>query len=241
MDIVKATLWIYQRSLKRACALAASNWILILAPLVYSVIFSVAIFFLLPLGFLGRLLLLLVGDACMSSGLHLIENILKTGKLDFHDFIRGFTVYLWEIVRISFILWIPMMVAGRVLASLPNGPLFFMFIQIAVYIFFNALPELIYQGRASGLELLGASYNFIVENWVEWFIPNILIGVGGYALLSALPSLAGVLPHSLAVFVHVWLTGLFLTYFMVYRGALFAELHGSSRRGRIYRYRAGGF
>jgi hypothetical protein len=32
--------------------------------------------------------------------------------------------------------------------------------------------------------------------------------------------------------------GLFLTLLMIYRGLLFAELNGSTRRSRVFRYRA---
>jgi len=38
--------------------------------------------------------------------------------------------------------------------------------------------------------------------------------------------------------VHSFALGLFLTYVMTFRGFLFIELYGSSRRSRIYRYKA---
>jgi len=52
----------------------------------------------------------------------------------------------------------------------PNGPLLYLGVQILLYVIFNAVPELIYQGRVSGLALLSASYQFIVENWIEWLL-----------------------------------------------------------------------
>ncbi len=151
---------------------------------------------------------------------------------------RGFTVYLWDLITISFILWIPMRLAGMALATIPNGLLIYFCIQIALYILLNPVPELIYQSRTSGLELLGASYNFIVENWIEWLIPNILLAIGGYALLRLFESLLFGLPAFIQLFLYSFGLGLFLTYMMTFRGFLFAELHGTTRRSRIYRYKA---
>ncbi len=179
METIKATLWIYRIAVKRSAQLVRENWVVVFAPLAYIVFLSVADIFLIPFGLVGGLLLLLASNACMSSGLHLLENILNSRKADFNDFLKGFTVYLWEIVRISFILWIPMMLVSSALYQTPNGDIIIMFIQIALYIILNAVPELIYQSRASGVEILVASYHFIIENWPEWFAPNIIITFAG--------------------------------------------------------------
>jgi hypothetical protein len=160
------------------------------------------------------------------------------GKTNFDDFIKGFTVYLWELVRISFILWIPLRVVSMALSGVPNGALIFLFIQIALYVLLNPVPEFIYQTRTSGIELLGASYNFIVENWIEWFVPNIALTLAAYFLLNMLSLLAASLPGFAQFFLVTFGLGLCLTYIMVFRGFLFAELHGSTRRSRAYRYDA---
>lgn len=124
------------------------------------------------------------------------------------------------------------------LASVPNGGLIYFLILIALYVILNPVPEFIYQTHSSGIGLLSDSYNFIVENWIEWFIPNILLTLVGYLVLNLLRTLALALPGFLQLFVVVFGSGLYLTYFMVFRGFLFAELHGTTRRGRIYRYNA---
>lgn len=237
MEIIKATLWIYKTAFLRSAKLVAGNWVVSLAPLAYGIILSLVGFFVAPLGLIGGILIALASDACISSGLHLIENILNSRKASFNDFMRGFTIYLWEIVRISFILWIPMMMASAVLLRMPNGLLILLFIRIAVYIIFNAVPELIYQSRASGIELFGASYHFITENWIEWFTPNLAITAAGYALLRLLNLFTGGIPLFPQLFVTAFGLGLFLAYIMIFRGILFAELNGSTPRNRVYRYR----
>lgn len=238
MQILQVTLWIYATALKHSWECVRKNWVVSFAPIAYSLVLSLVGIVAAPLGMVGGLLLGLASQACVSSGLHLIKNIIDSGKADLNDFIRGFTVYIWDLLTVAFIIWIPMRVLATVLASVPNGGIIYFCIQLALYIFLNAVPELIYQTRVSGLEAIGASYNFIVENWLEWLVPNIILGVAGYWLLTMLGSLLYGLPFFLQLFLQAFALGLCLTYIMTFRGFLFAELHGSSRRARIYRYKA---
>jgi hypothetical protein len=164
--------------------------------------------------------------------------MVESGRATFNDFLNGFTVYLWELIGIAFILWIPMRLAATVLASVPNGRLIYFLIQIGLYILLNPVPEFIYQTRVSSIELIGASYNFIVDNWIEWLVPNIILTVAGYALLNLLDAIVIGLPSFLQSLIVAFAFGLCLTYFMAFRGFLFAELHGTTRRSRIYRFDA---
>jgi hypothetical protein len=238
MQLVQMTLWMYSTALRRAWDCVLKNWVVSFAPLAYGIVLSVSAAIAAPLGILGGLLLALVSQACVSSGLYLIENMVRRGKADFDDFIRGFTVYIWELLRIAFILWIPLRLLSMALAPVPNGGLVLSFIHLILYVILNPVPEFIYQTRASGLELLTASYNFIVENWIEWFLPTIVFTVAGYAALLFLAALIAGLPGAVQFFVISFVLGLGLTYFMLFRGFLFAELNGSTRRSRIYKYNA---
>ncbi len=239
MEIVKATLWLYQLALGRTFQLMRKNWTVLFAPLAYSVILSVASAVVAPLGFIGGILLLLVSDACISSGLHLIENLLRIGRADIHDFFGGWTVYILDIIQISFILWIPMTLAAQILYTLPNGLLILLFLRILIYTVLNVVPELLYQARLGGLEVLSASYSFVIENWIEWFIPNLFIGLAAYFAFGPLVLVASSLPSGIQIFFIVAVASFFLSYFMVFRGALFSLLRGTSRRSRIYKYKMG--
>ena len=240
MKILQITWWLYSAALLRSWQCVRKNWIVSFAPLAYGIVLSGAGMVVWRFGIIGGLLMGLIAQACVSSGLHLIGNMVNSGKADLDDFLRGFTVYLWELLGIAFILWIPMRLAAMALAGVPNGGLIYLMIQIALYVFLNPVPELIYQSRTSGLELLSASYSFIVENWIEWFIPNIVLTILGYFLLQLVAALVVGLPGFMQSFVQVFGLGLCLTYFMVFRGFLFVELHGTTRRSREYRYKARG-
>src|SRR3990172_1883189 len=63
---------------------------------------------------------------------------------------------------------------------------FFFLLQVSLYILLTPVPEFIYQTRVSNLELIGASYNFTVDNWIEWLVPNFILTLAGYALLKLL-------------------------------------------------------
>jgi len=238
VKLMQVTLWMYAVALRRSWECVTKNWVVSFAPFVYAVGLSLVGSLLGPFGIIGGVLFNLAQLACISSGLFLIENMVRSGKTDFDDFLKGFTTYLWELVQISFILWIPMQVLAMVLVSTPNGALIYFLIKIILYILLNPVPEYIYQTRSSGIELLSTSYNFIVENWIEWFLPNIIITVVGYLLLNALGVATLGLPGFIRLFIVNLGFGLCLTYFMLFRGFLFAELHGTTRRSRVYRYNA---
>ena len=238
MEAAKAICWIYRLALVRAVELLRGNLAIIFAPLAYSVLLSFATVALRPLGIVGRIVLMVAGAACASSGLHLIENVVRMGKASLNDFARGFRVYLSEILGIAFILWLPMTLLTGVAYSTPEGPAILVLVQAILYITLNAVPELIYQTRASGLALLSASYHFIVENWIEWFLPNVLIAAAAYPLRGLLYGMADSMPVFLQMFFIAAVFGLFLTFLMIFRGVLFSELHGTTRRSRTFRYHA---
>jgi hypothetical protein len=238
MEQIKAIFWIYKTCLIRTVELVRGNVGIIFAPIAYGVLLSVAAMLVAPLGIVGGIVMGVVLAACASSGLYLIENVVRMGKASLQDFARGFSVYIWDILTIAFIFWIPMRLLAQFAYTTPNGPLLYLGVQILLYVIFNAVPELIYQGRVSGLALLSASYQFIVENWIEWLLPNLLVGVAGYLLRNLVYQLVTPLPFFLQYFLVETAFGLFLTFLMIFRGLLFAELNGTTRRSRVYRYKA---
>ena len=238
MQTLQVTLWMYAVALKRSWECARKNWVVSFAPVAYGVILAIVVSLVAPLGIIGGLLFSLASQACVSSGLFLVKNMVDSNKADFNDFLNGFTVYLWELLGIAFILWIPLRLLAMALATAPNGDLIYFLIKLALYILLNPVPEFIYQTRASGIELISSSYNFIVENWIEWLIPNILLLAVGYFFMALFEPLIFGLPGFVALFLYAFIVGLGLTYFMTFRGFLFAELHGTTRRSRLYRYKS---
>jgi len=165
--------------------------------------------------------------------LYLVEMIVRTSKVTLEDFRRSFGMYVWDVVAITFVFWVFFRLATPAIARLPQGFLILLFAQIAVFVVFNAVPELIYLGHYASLALLSESYAFITANWIEWFPAN-LVAAG------VLYGVASVPVSGVAAYLQTGVLGLLVYFTMVMRGLLFIELHGSTQRSRAFKYRMEG-
>jgi len=128
----------------------------------------------------------------------------------------------------------------------------------------NPVPELIYQGRSgASIEILKDSYEFILENWIEWFVPlavifaplglsfffsissrsGRLIGLDffqllglPFAVLSQWFQYLGLSSSTAGVLV-LGLTPVGAVLMMLFRGHLYQALTRSSRRQRLFQQR----
>jgi len=233
MSWVASTLALYQRAFRQAAVLSLRNWPVLGTVFVYTTVMGASLVVAGALGILGGILLSLVWAACVGSFLYLVEMMIRTGRVSLADFRRSMGAYLWDVVGVTFILWVVFVVLTPILLAFPQGPAIILGLNLIVFVLFNAVPELIYLGHCSSLELLGESYTFITENWVEWFPANIAASLL-LGLVSVVP-LTGV-----AAVAQTAVAALLLYFVMVMRGLLFLELHGSTRRGRAFRHRMGG-
>ena len=200
---------------------------------VYSAIMSVTGMLATMLGMMGGFLLSLVWAGCVGSFLYLVEMMVRTSRVNLDDFRNSFGRYLWDVVGVAFLSWVFFSLATPAILQLPQGYLVLRCVELAIFVFFNAVPELIYLGHCSSLQLLSESYAFVAANWIEWFPANIAAAAILYAVAS-LPL------HGAATFGRHAVMGLLIYFVMVMRGLLFIELHGSTHRGRAFKYRSGG-
>jgi len=223
----------YRRAFARGAVLAVKNWPVLGSVFAYGAILSVGAYFAAFLGIAGGFVLSLLTAACLGSFLYLVEMIVRTNRVSWEDFRRSFGMYLWDVVAVSFALWLFWQVVTPLLAQMPQGPVVVLCIELVILVLFNAVPELIYLGHYPLLQLLSRSYQFVANNWIEWFPPNVL-------LLAALGALWVVGVDGVAARVaQTGATALFLYFAMVVRGLLFIELDGSTRRSRLFRHKMG--
>lgn len=234
LESVSVTLDIYRRAVSRGGALAVRNWAVLLSVFAYAGILYLGGYLAMFVGIIGGFMMSLLFAACASSFLYLVEMIVRTNKVTWEDFTRSFGVYLWDVVGVSFVLWLFWFVATPFLHQLPQGHVAVLAINLVLIVLFNAVPELIYLGHSGVVDLLSRSYQFIAANWIEWFPPNLLFLLG-FELLWRLPLGDGPVP----LIGRVALVSLFLYFAMVVRGFLFIELDGSSRRARLFRHKMG--
>ena len=230
MSWLTTTATLYAQVARRAATVAAANWPVLLSLFAYFAIMWVVTPFAVGLGLLGGFLLGFVWAGCVASFLYLVERLVRHGKVTVDEFRESFLPYFSDVLGVMFVLWMLRTILSLALMTNPEGALISYVVQLFIFVFFNAVPELIYLGHHSALDLLGESYNFITENWIEWFPPTLLAGV--------VLSLLGGLPATGALEIAKWgVIALFVYFTMVLRGLLFVELSTSTRRSRAYRQR----
>ena len=233
IESLVVTFDIYRRVFARGAALAVANWPVLGSVFAYGAILLAGGYFAAFLGIVGGFVFSLIMAACFGSFLYLVEMIVRTNRVSWDDFRRSFGMYLWDVVAVNFALWIFWQVLTPLLQQMPQGHVVVLCIDLLILVLLNAVPELIYLGHYQLLQLLSRSYQFVANNWIEWFPPNLLLLAGLVALWRYDPaSLPGRIAQTAA-------TALFLYFAMVVRGLLFIELDGSSRRSRIFRHKMG--
>jgi hypothetical protein len=249
-----------RRSLQR-------GWIAIVAVIGFGGLFLLAVQIAAPLGIAGGLILGAVNALLVGATLSLIEqSITHARTLTLQDVFESLGHYFWDVIGVGFVLWLPLMALDMTVQANPYGPLFSYAVLLLLFILLNPAPEVIYQIRHdSPLDVLKSCYEFVLENWIEWFTPWILaliplvlspiglqtlldlsrrIGRGAgldFLQLLMLPvtildgwvTYVGVAP-SVSWIVTLVLTPPLAVGILLFRGHLFASLHGSSRRQRAF-------
>ncbi len=250
MNIFKDLYYINKKSLTKTSHLLIKNWPILFTGIVYSIlgIIATTIIGLFSTNFVLRfftgIVLFLMISAILSNYLYLIFKIVKHGRFSFQDFKYGFTAYLRKIYISLFIIWIVDMLLGRVIMPIIGGVLppsvLYIILYLLGFILLNPLPETIYQKHYSYGENFSYAFSFVKENWIEWFLPNIVfIGVLffglrmtftkifslNFAFISGL-SFVEILTSILALAI--------ISFAMIYRGILFEILSTSTRRKRMF-------
>jgi hypothetical protein len=235
---------------------AVRAWLVVLSFLIYAGILLAAGVLLSPLGMIGGLLLGLVVAACWSSYLELASQAVAGSKirLNWTELRHTFGARFGNVISVMFAFWIISLLMGPALRG-PEGERVAAVFGIAVAFFFNAVPELLYQGHSRSFALLIESGRFMIANPVVWLLPNLvfasllLLPTGrlavnhpGELLLvfgNSFSSPLGLVGMVTAWPIWSWPLILFgLHYAMVFRGILFQRLSSGSDNARMRAFRA---
>ena len=262
-NVVTSTLRLYADAFRATVRSFSRGWMTAVAVTIFAMLMAVASQIAGSLGILGGFLLGAVNAVLIGATLSLIEqSIMGSRVLSFQDIWDSFGHYFWDVIGVGFVLWLPLLVLEKGMAANPNGALISAAVLLLLFILLNPAPEVIYQVRHdSPLDVLRESYAFVLENWVEWFLPlAIVVAPFGLSFFFGLSSRLGrgagldffqvlILPFTLlqAWLNYVGLPGttwllLLLTppvavAMLMFRGHLFASLRRSSRRQRLYQQR----
>jgi hypothetical protein len=247
---------LYGQTAVLAAKRAAKAWPVAFSLVLYAIVVMAAARLVSPLGQAGGFVLGIVMAACFSSYIQLIAQAVAGSRLRLADLRQSFGARFWDVVSVLFAFWIIDLVVGKVIAPAagPKGDIVVALAGLAMAVFFNPVPELLYQGSSRSFQLLIESGRFISRHGLEWLLPNVLAAVALMAPLGLLIGPAGQVilhvanilsPNNDGMGVYDLFTRapiylqlpmlLFIHWLMVFRGLLFAELTRGSPRQRAMR------
>ncbi len=264
-EFVRATLHLYRQALHATWRSLTRNWMLVPAVMILAVLLYVASGVAMAFGMLGGLLLGVANALAVGALLGLLEQaVLSARPMVWRDLWDVAGRYFWDVITIGFIVWVPLQVLELGMQANPHGPAIVSAVFLLLFLLLNPVPELIYQSRSgASLEILKDSYEFVLENWIEWFLPLAVVlapfGVSFFLLISSRSGrligldffqLLGLpfavlsqwlhylgLSSSLSVILVLCLTPFGAVLMMLFRGHLYKALTGSSRRQRLFQRR----
>ena len=261
----QATLRLYRQTLLSAVQSFQRGWLLI--PVILG--FALTLILISPvigtLGMLGGFILGALNALIIGSTLFLTEQaVLGARQLQWRDIPSSFGQYFWDVISVGFMVWFPLLFLEMGLQNNPYQGLLTTAIFFLIFVLLNPVPEVIYQKRnGSAIEVVKDSYDFVVENWIEWFLPfAVAFAPFGLSMFFAISSQAGrrggldfwylmTLPFSILsqwltflgvpsnvnFLIVLILTPILTVFILLFRGHLFANLNQSSHRLRMFHTR----
>ncbi|HEY4183838.1 MAG TPA: hypothetical protein VGP07_02165, partial [Polyangia bacterium] len=235
---------------------AARAWSVAFSLVLYAIIVMLAAKLVSPLGRIGGFVLGIVIAGCFSSYLHLMSHAVAGSKIAFADLRQSFGAKFWDVVSVLFAFWIIGLIIEYAIAPAagPKADIVVALFGLAMAVFFNPVPELLYQGQSRSFQLLMESGTFISKHGLEWFLPNVLFAAALMAPLGLLHGPPGQVVLNVADLLSPNNDGmgvynlfsrapfylqlpmlLIVHWFMVFRGLLFGELMRGGQRKRALR------
>lgn len=267
-EFVRATIQLYQQALRGTIKSLTRSWRLVAAVMLLALAMFAITGVATSFGFLGGFLLGAANAFSMGMFLALVEQaVMSTRTMVWTDIWNSAGQYFWDVITIGFMIFVPLQILELGMQAHPYGPAIVSGVFLLVFLLLNPVPEILYQHHYGGsLDTLKESYEFILENWIEWFLPLALVlAPFGFTFFFMISSQGGRLigldffqllrlPFSIltswflylgmsATFASVLvllLTPLGMVCMMLFRGHLFAGLHGSSRRQRLFQAKSNG-
>jgi hypothetical protein len=164
---------LYWQALRKTWHSLLRGWMTIVAVIAFLFVLIVAQQIAAPLGMAGGFLLGAVNALLVGMTLSLVEQSVSYAKaVTIRDVFDSFGQYFWDVIGVGFVLWIPLMALDMGTQQNPNGQLISYAVMLLIFILLNPAPEIIYQvPHDSPLDIFKRAYDFVLENWIEWFLP----------------------------------------------------------------------
>lgn len=164
---------LYRQALRKTWQSLVRGWMTIIAVIAFLFLLLIAQQVAAPLGMAGGFLLGAVNALLVGMTLSLIEQGVSYARaVTIQDIFDSFGHYFWDVIGVGFVLWIPLMALDMGTQQNPNGQLISFAVMLLIFILLNPAPEVIYQvPHDSPLDVFKRAYDFVLENWIEWFLP----------------------------------------------------------------------
>jgi hypothetical protein len=246
LRLIEDIVLVQKYSIKNASKSFIKNWPIVFTGFVYMTLNILAIIVINTLfrgilSLLAGIIFAIVSSSLISNYLYLLSNIINNNRITLQNFKDGFTYYLWEIYGVFFIIWIASYVLSAVSGIFGSQSYYLVsLLRIIALVLLNALPETIYQKSYAYYENLLYAFEFIKENWINWFLPNIIFFAALYFLTDTIYTelftiyigLPGEI--SLESIIRYIIAQSIFSFMMIYRGYLFKLLSTSTRRKRMF-------
>jgi len=254
---LKASIAMYRDCLDKSLRALFKNWLLLpgLVVLIIGLLIIALFVSSLPLGIAGGFIMGISACMALSQYYSWLARSLRLEKLKFKEmFVFDYAVFS-SVISVAFLIWILNMLVGFIARDIPNSATFLGMYSLALVLFFNPIPEMAYIKGERDLSAFQSSFYFVRDNWIEWFIPyvlvfGVLIGLRYDEALSILSASSPLYPFATlfsgfqrtsfsfgSEYLYFIVVFIFSHWFMMFRSELFQELDSGSRRARIYKWK----
>ncbi len=264
-EFVQATIQLYRQVIQETIRSFVRGWMITIVFIGFAALMITITMLTSPLGMLGGLIGGAANAFVIGATLHLVEHVVVTArKIRWSDIPQSAGQYFWDVISVGFLVWFPLLIVQMALQANPYRPVMITALFFLVFVVLNPVPEVIYQSRQnSAMDVVRESYEFVLENWIEWFLPiAILLAPFGLSFFFEFSSQAGMrggldffhilsvpfrlltgwleyvgISNAVSSFLIVLCTPALGVLMLLFRGHLFAALHGSTRRQRQFKAR----
>lgn len=226
---------IYAKALLDALGVIGKNlWTLIL-PMGLVLVWTLVRTLTGGLGFAGGFVMGFLHAALASVYSYFLAQMVARQAVTVRELRTSLGAYFFNWISFFFLLFMIELGLDIATKSNPDGRPLLVVVKLLELVALNAAPETIYlKGTGNGIETISRSFRFLQENWIEWFVPNLLVIGFVFLLLTGRLSLSWLPLPSVLVPI---LGGALLHVVAVFRGFLYETLDGSTHRQRMFRFR----
>ncbi len=264
-EFIQGTLQLYKQVIQATGRSFARGWKVTIVVVGFAALMLFVTMLVAPLGMIGGMISGAANALAIGATLYLVEQVvLGARKIEWHDIPPSAGQYFWDVISVGFLVWLPLLIMQMALQANPYRPLLTTALFFLVFVILNPVPEVIYQRRqGSAMDVVRESYEFVLENWVEWFLPiALLLAPFGLSFFFEFSSQAGMrggldffhilsgpfhlltgwmeylgISNAASSFMIALCTPILGVLMLIFRGHLFAALHGTTRRQRSFRAR----